>query len=365
MAPSIQPPACLLLDKLPSVLVEHVLSLCSIRCQGKVGCTCTELRTTVARVASTTERIDVSGWADVAISLLLPRFCGLRVIALHGSATDSILLAAISACPRLEELDISDSCSVSDRGVSALSSLTGLRRLRAVFCPGVSYIATLLLRDAAAANGRVVDVQRLPGWLVGRFYCPWGERHDYFADGSFLFDREEQAAGYVLAGECVEHSDSVYISSTLQYVDFAPPAGWPLWARYVYRPGVLARRPAPGEDANLPLPTVFILQHAGLPAPRRAPAGVQWAALPPGETHYHDAMGRPAPAGAGQAEREAGGFDLMISRMMVEALPGGKAAAPPAALLERIRAFERERAERMEGRDEAVLASMLVSALAN
>lgn len=159
--------------------------------------------------------------------------------------------------PQLQELVFARSPELTDRGLAALTAAfrppsgadgnrihgkespvkwrapLNLRSVDLTFCPGVSYCATIELRDAHAralatnqATGFVraenasgldysLEVRRLPPWLVGTFETPFTsggtsggsaarEEHTYFADGSFEFSRRPgQGMGYVRSLEAV------------------------------------------------------------------------------------------------------------------------------------------------------------------
>jgi hypothetical protein len=413
----------LTLDKLVLELREAIIEFLPpgadrIRLAG----TCVALRDAVGRVDRKAERLaPLTPHTRVSLEGLGPwlaRFGGLRSLALVGCASDSVLAAVAAAAPALPflfELDVSQSVALTDQGLAALARrLPGslatdpaapvrpwprLGHVNVAFCDGTTFGGSLLLRGAFAAPPLVV--QRLPAWLQGCFETPWGETHVYFADGSFTFDRSNQAVGFVRwlrqqppakrsggaarsdadadadAGWIGSLAERFFLADSLQYIDFEPPPGWPPWARFVYRPGVaLCPRPplslppppppaagARGAPRAAPRATRHVLVAQllkGLRAPRVLP-DVPIDAVPVGGRVFARANGELGPAGMSE-DGAALNYDVMISCMPVaplwtlpaglaHAVEGGEGPAelawrwlmPPPELVARIAAFERAR----------------------
>lgn len=299
----------------------------------------------------------------------LLRFSQLRCLVLGASATDAALCCVGRALSSVEEIDISHS-KVTDAGLDdGLVHAHNLRRLIGTYCPRLSYNATLRLRRALAADASSgtgpLEVVRLPSWLTGRFFTPWGEVHAYFPDGTFCFDRAEQSTGYVRGLRQVSvEGENEMVADSLQYIDFEPPPTWPDWTRYIYRPGVLARRPDPADEmiidaSGRPKRSVYIMQNMSSPAAPLAPPAVRWSEVPVGGRVYIDNDGNFAPpASADEADSIPRGFEFMLSCMLVEPLPPD-GTQPPDELLQRIEAFERRR--EADQLSEEVLATLFVA----
>ena len=138
--------------------------------------------------------------------------------------------------PNLEKIRMRH-CKVTDVGLQYLSqSLSATRNnLKTVDIAftDTTYDGTFVLRDNIPS---LQLIRRQPEWLDGQFHTPFnGEIHTYYADGSFSFDREFQSNGFVV--ELYQFGEN-YLGDKLQYNNFEPPAGWPPWARFCYRPGV-------------------------------------------------------------------------------------------------------------------------------
>jgi len=81
-------------------------------------------------------------------------------------------------------------------------------------------------------------VRRQPEEFDGQFYCPWGEVHSYYADGSFEFSRNVESIGWVCFLEkCVDAKNGgEFWRDRLRYIN----AHDVLVSRY-QRPGVLLK----------------------------------------------------------------------------------------------------------------------------
>jgi len=262
-----------------------------------------------------------------------------HTVALAGHATDGMLerLAGPRRVPSITALDLSQSLALTNEGVRALFSQTSgrgegawrqLRVLDLSFCARTTYELVLELRHTFSPP---LIVQRLPHWLQGKFETPWGEQHTYFADGSFSFDRHNQAAGYVrwlrrvqpsaTAGGGGEEAESLahfpFLTDSLQYVDFEPPPAWPLWVRYCYRPGV-ALCPHPRATSGGVRHILVAQLLRGLRAPLRLPP-VLVEAVPLGGRVFCNRDGELAPAGVTE-EAATGSYECMLSCMPVTPL---------------------------------------------
>ena len=131
--------------------------------------------------------------------------------------------------------------------------------------------------------------------MDGCFETPFGggaavELHTYWPDGSFSFGRERQASGFVL--DLFEFSGEEHVGDKLLYNDWQPPAGWPHWARFCYRPGVSLLRLDDEEINGVKARSVLIAQRMrGMLAPRDAPKIEQAQLVPLGESRHFSRTG--------------------------------------------------------------------------
>lgn len=364
-----EPPPCLetLPPELRDAIMEHVpAGMARIR----VGCASPVLQRSARRVdGRNVRRASPQSLAlpGEAVTHWLPRFASLTSLSLAGAATNTILtqLAELQrAPPALRILDVSASDRLTDTALAALAAAAAvdgafvrqLGVLDITFCNNTTYSAAIGVRRAFP-GGQIVVV-RLPSWLQGHFETPWGEAHTYWADGSFVFQRSTQSAGYVrwlraanarsralvhpaaafptlLArpeGTC---ADGCLLLDSLQYIDFSPPPVWPAWVRFVYRPGVALRPIAAAEgasaaDSRLVLVTQLL---RGLQAPCRLPP-VPLASVPVGQRVYARRSGEVAPLGTTEEQALELSYEYMISCMRVDPLlpaPIEILGPPPAA----------------------------------
>jgi len=150
--------------------------------------------------------------------------------------------------PSLEVLDLQGQPQLTNRGVRQLASGClgqSLTELDLTYCPLLGYAVVLHMRSHCA---RLRLVRRLPRWMVGWATTPNGERHTYYADGSFQFSRDTESTGWV--AQCrpsVDEPEDCW-ETRLVYVD--DPEG--LWGPQAHngRVGVLVRRVHATGDAS-------------------------------------------------------------------------------------------------------------------
>jgi len=141
---------------------------------------------------------DTLGYQDMAFPSTLHQalqpLTGLTELSLRGlRGVHEAATRALTSAKHLRVLDLAQT-TVSTRGVVALKELPFLETLDLTYCALVSYAAVLELR---AASPSVRLIRRQPSWMDGTFDTPWGEKHTYWPDGSFCFDRVGTAKGWV------------------------------------------------------------------------------------------------------------------------------------------------------------------------
>jgi len=135
--------------------------------------------------------------------LLSARLSGLRTLNLSsgpGSLSEwSFLLnddfvATFPSCPQLAALIVRN-VDLTDKGITHLArSCRGLISFDFTFCNRATYSAVVSVRQLCP---HIQLIRRQPEEFDGRFGCPWGEEHSYYADGSFAFTREVESMGWV------------------------------------------------------------------------------------------------------------------------------------------------------------------------
>mmetsp|Transcript_25644 Transcript_25644/g.56144 ORF Transcript_25644/g.56144 Transcript_25644/m.56144 type:complete len:446 (+) Transcript_25644:189-1526(+) len=300
-------------------------------------------------------------------SLQLSRLVGLRSLNIGPLGNNDFLRLLSSGSgrddgehllPNLEELSMVDSLKVNDVGILALGQRTegvngkrrdNLRFLDITFCEHITYGATLELRKLLPSP---LLVRRQPRWLDGHFETPFSGRHPievhtYYPDGSFSFDRDEQAAGYV--ARLFKRSDDSnrrsehHLADKLQYIDFRAN-GWPNWTRFAYRPGVSLRR-VPDEiikdqttrEESI-LRSVLVAQNRkGFRPPTSFPALEHIDKVPLGESRLFSKEGEMLARDVEDDDNQV----IMVSRMKVVPL-SEQEMIPPIELTDRIDAFVSE-----------------------
>mmetsp|Transcript_2466 Transcript_2466/g.3878 ORF Transcript_2466/g.3878 Transcript_2466/m.3878 type:complete len:540 (-) Transcript_2466:927-2546(-) len=183
--------------------------------------------------------------------------------------------------PNLQTISMIQSHQITDQGLYHLSlgsyRAQHLQYIDITLCRNTTYAGTFPLRDNLT---HLKVLRRQPKWLDGIFLTPFGkpplnptedepeeedlyydvhqadriEKHIYYADGTFQFERETQSAGFVADlfdipnekdnGTASKQQELHHLGDKLQYNNFDVQPGWPDWSRYYYRPGVaLVRLP--------------------------------------------------------------------------------------------------------------------------
>lgn len=162
--------------------------------------------------------------------------------------TDEHLFVLSEQLPCLEVLDLRNQPQVTNRGVRQLASSSSslaatLVEVDLTACPLVGYS---IVQQLHARCPRLRLVRRLPAWLVGWTTTCNGEKHTYYADGSFEFTRDTEARGWV--AQCRVDEQTGDVETRLIYID--DPEG--LWGPQAHngRVGVLIRRVHPHADKN-------------------------------------------------------------------------------------------------------------------
>ena len=180
-----------------------------------------------------------------AVQLCLSYFINLKRVCLSNceylqreNMGDLFLKQISETCRHLTSLDISRIRTVTDEGVEILASghsRLSLKEVDISFCSQITYKSVLMLRGSLRdSRGALhltgeplpVLVRRIPTWLQGRFFCPWGEVHTYYPDGSFSFDRESENIGWL--SQLFDRGN--YTEDRIKYIG------------YSFSPGVLVQR---------------------------------------------------------------------------------------------------------------------------
>lgn len=115
------------------------------------------------------------------------------------------------------------STTLQDTGIQHLASACrALRVFDFTFCNRATYSSVVSVRDLCP---EIVLVRRQPEEFDGKFECPWGEEHSYYADGSFEFTRSVESIGWVCYLQ--EHQDvenqGTFFSDRLRSATILPP----------------------------------------------------------------------------------------------------------------------------------------------
>jgi hypothetical protein len=214
-------------------------------------------------------------------------------------------MATQNLMPSLQHLSMVSSEAVTSQGFMSLTEESAdddffvkyrqpnLRYIDITFSPRISYESTLLVR-ARLQNG--VVIRRQPSWMDGRFETNFDNDgiHSYWADGSFSYEREGASSGYVDEVFLWDETNQDHVGDKLQFTNFTPPATWPNWARFFYRPGVsLLRTPEEEgqEHEGSEGRTIIVAQLlAGMRPPRDYPQK-QHRNLPVGVTQHFNLQG--------------------------------------------------------------------------
>ena len=337
------------------LLAHHVCGLLGRRDRLALGTSCVSCAAAAALADAQILTIALPPTLRVTSPRFFGRYPNLRVLDVGGNGDDALLrgIAGASSSLQLVELGLRGSTRITDVGLDVLAAAT-LTSIDICFCSNTTFAGAISLRENLP---RLRVLRRQPEWLDGAFVTPFGgggesapEVHTYWPDGCFQFTRQEQSAGYVRGHRSYE--DTRCVADVLQYIDFAPGPGWPSYSRFVYRPGVLLQRPAPGEEANVAcVPegcrTVLVYQYmAGLFPPASPVPNLRAADVPVGATIYFDEANLPIEAneeGDGVGAQPPGAY-LMVSHMVVRPLPEREEGMAPEALFLRCKAFEEEAA---------------------
>ena len=110
--------------------------------------------------------------------------------------SDAQLVVLAEALVVLQVLELPRQRQLTNRGLrcAAPAFSASLRALDLTYCSLVGYSALVHLRQHCPD---LATIRRLPAWLVGSTTTPEGERHTYYVDGSFEFDRDDESRGWV------------------------------------------------------------------------------------------------------------------------------------------------------------------------
>lgn len=331
--------------QLPDGTLDAALGLLDPASRSLCGAACATLREACARVDGRLLELlvvpeDTAGGTSGLMRRLRP-YCSrlqmLQTLDLTGHAEDRLVLAIGGLLPQLVRLCCTRSPLLTEKALESLAADSGrqaLREVDLVFCRHIGYAATIRLRRSLPS---LELVRRQPAWLEGRFLTPFAgagpkvEMHTYYADGSFDFTRPQQSRGYV---RYLQEGDG-FLYDSLQYCNFGGFEGWPPWGRFLYRPGVALRASSQGDRS------VLVAQSLnGMRAPTEWP-DVPDDEVPLGRSVLLREDGSRLAPGTRLEDAMQDGAAAMVSRMEVQRL---EAPMPPAALVEEIEAFERERA---------------------
>ena len=249
------------------------------------------------------------------------------------------LLPPTALLPNLQSISMVNSQQVTDEGLESLSKgaarAQNLRSIDITYCHQTTYAGTFCLRDALS---NLQLLRRIPDWMVGSFETPFENDglHNYYADGTFCFERSVQSKGFVVQVQEWDTDDPDFCFDKLQYINFEKPPGWPEWMTFCYRPGVsLLRLPdnqvLAGQCVHGLRPSYFY--------PRRDHAQV----VPePQTTRFFDGNDVLLPQDSDEDERRR----YLVSRMRVFPLPS---LMPPKELVEQNRAFCKKIKEQWNG----------------
>jgi len=304
--------------------------------------------------------------AEVAslLRLDLALFSKLLVLDMGKHCTDHFLLALPrkrgdnddeDTCylPVLQSISMVGSVDVTDEGLKALAvgRRNHLKRVDITFCRRTTYHpGTFYLRDTCPL---LQELRRQPAWMDGTFLTPFDNDggHTYWCDGTFRFERTNQSVGFICSLE--ELSGPNHVADKLQYSNFDPPAGWPVWSRYSYRPGVSLLNLSSTEASNRngvdqQRREVLVAQRlAGIRPPKNLPTPdmVDWI-REPGKSQYLDRHGQrldenelEATNGNGNGNPNIDNRSTMITRMQVLPL---KPFMPPQELVQMNQRFGEE-----------------------
>ena len=240
----------------------------------------------------------------------------LRVLDFGPYITDRILQETMHCTlPNLQELYLvgSNPSVVSDQGFLALGRQDpdrrqNLRYIDITGCDSISYYATILLRKRMSHPDLVI--RRQPQWMDGHFQTPYARDgiHTYYADGSFLYDRNELNCGYVcdlwqwprVATPNSTNPTTIYnpvaldkssYGNSLYFINFTKPGHWPQWTLDFMYPGVTLLPNQPDKDGSRSVVVVQCM-HGLLPPPVRLDHPVlQRHDLPIGISQYYNLQG--------------------------------------------------------------------------
>ena len=288
-----------------------------------------------------------------ALRPTLSRLRGLRHLLLPGSAStpgallsDDGLAVLAEELPLLEELELPSQTQLTNKGIrrAALFFADSLRSIDITCCNLIGYGAVEHLRQTCH---RLETIRRLPAWMVGWALTPDGERHTYYADGSFSFDRDEESRGWVAQLRLMEEG---CVETRLVYIDI--DATGP--ASHNGRVGVLVRPEGGREDAAAATAVV-----AGAATPSTLEALVLQSLRVPEPPYVWPRMGEeslPATGQTRQFRKLCGG--VMISRLELHLLPPDE-QNPPAELVAQLTAFCDEHPVRRREYERRALRSMV------
>jgi len=299
----------IILETLPGVLLESILEYlcfsdqcrflaCSPHLWAQKGDLESRIRTLtvendqiaarlVTTALDTTDVLDITANPPPPLRRLR-NMSQLQTLDVGPYGTDHFLECMATLFPQLLTLQMARSEGVTNAGLEWLAAhnrhttTNGVSKLQVIditFCNNTTYAGTFPLRDHLP---HLQLLRRQPAWLDGKFHTPFNnnnaedavEVHTYWPDGTFCFSRNDQSNGFVASLEEWDfdktdsddddnnnpeeegegdhhHHHHFYLGDKLQYNNFAPPWGWPEWARFAYRPGVcLLRLPPSNRTTN-------------------------------------------------------------------------------------------------------------------
>lgn len=244
--------------------------------------------------------------------------------------------AVVNILPNLRSISMVAS-QVTDKGLLSLCQGTdrakNLHSIDITYCHNTTYQGTFVVRDALP-NLRLL--RRQPAWLDGCYETPFDDDglHVYYADGSFEFERRVQCRGFVVSWNKWTNDDPYFVFDKLQYADFVPPRGWPVWTRFCYRPGVSLLKLTDCEEV-----LVGQCTH-GLRPPRNFPRYEHAQVIDePKRTRFFDRDGALLPATEDPDPATVRQRHILVSRMRSFPLIS---LMPPKELVEQNRCFCRE-----------------------
>lgn len=324
---------------LPDFQLSEIIDYLSLQDGRHLLITCDDLRQRTPTIESHRYYLAVVLSRQVASlamhqGALMRNLTHLECLTLGSWATDT-LVEAIShhqLLPQLKTLSMVSSKEVTDRGLRSLAARgrENLISIDITFCSNTTFQATLYLRRELP---NLELIRRQPEWMDGHFETPFenDNRHTYYADGSFLYQRETSSFGFVHSVFLWNDDNPNHIGDKLQVGNFDPPPMWPELTRYAYRPGVSVLRLAGTSSTSndSPVRTVLVAQNLqGLRPPRDFPR-LEHQNLPIGVSKYFSAAGRQLPDDSPTEDRR-----LLMTHMRLHALEDGP--MPPAHLISRI-----------------------------